>query len=193
MRNRLLRTSSNDSVIIHLDMSAELVMGAYPRPSGLPYLIWSPGTHHPAFNLLSRGLSSWSVYEDRPVDLHQNADTDGQTDEGQIQHHVAHPDRLQHLAEQPQGRVGNGVDDLGEHEHRAARLPVSDQHGNPGQDHPGEQDEQKDPEDPVDDVSNKAHDCGLQLPARAYRCTQPTTLRPTQRRAGTAPRSSGRP
>ena len=95
--------------------------------------------------------------EQAPVDLHQDTDQDREADEGQIEHHVADPDRLEHLAEQPERRVGNGVDDLGEDQHRSSWFPVTHEYRNPGQNHAREQNQQEDPQDPIDDESHDNH------------------------------------
>jgi hypothetical protein len=98
-----------------------------------------------------------NLEENAAIYLHQDADQDRKANEGQIEHHVANPDRLEHLAEQAERRVGNRVDDLGEDQHWPPRFPVTYQHWDPGQNHAREQNQEKDPQNPVDDESYDNH------------------------------------
>src|SRR4051812_34345868 len=120
MRNRLLRTSSSDSVIVHLYV---LSVAGLACPTAPPYRIRQEDTHprkeRPTARtcrpLVAR-LEESVVQEDDPVDLHQDADQDRQRDEREIEHDVADPHRLEDLAKGPQGRVGDRVDEFGDDE-----------------------------------------------------------------------------
>ena len=81
-------------------------MEAAPHRPTVPNLVWV----HSRANEVSRAGFRTNSEEHAAVDLHQDADQNCQADEGQIEHHVANPDRLQDLPEQAQRRVA--VDDV---------------------------------------------------------------------------------